>query len=126
VKVILWNFAFLSQESFWAAEASECAADQDMFWAYHDKIFDNQNGENKGSLSKENLKRFAAELSLDTDAFNQCLDSGKYTELIQQDVQIAQSLGVNSTPHFLINGYTVRGALPFENFQQAIESLLNN
>jgi protein-disulfide isomerase len=126
VKVIFWNFAFLSQESFWAAEASECAADQDMFWAYHDKIFDNQNGENKGSLSKENLKRFAAELGLDTDAFNQCLDSGKYTELIQQDVQIAQSLGVNSTPHFLINGYTVRGALPFENFQQAIESLLNN
>jgi predicted DsbA family dithiol-disulfide isomerase len=64
-------------------------------------------------------------MGLDSNEFNDCLDSGKYTTQVQQDVQIAQSLGVNSTPYFFINGLVVRGALPFESFQQAIENLLN-
>ena len=88
-------------------------------------LFQNQNGENQGALSKDNQKKFAVELGLDTNEFNDCLDSGKYTAQVQQDVQIAQSLGVNSTPYFFINGLVVRGALPFESFQQAINSLLN-
>jgi len=33
------HMAFLGQESQWAAEASECAADQNAFWPYHDKLF---------------------------------------------------------------------------------------
>ncbi|RMF45155.1 MAG: hypothetical protein D6755_08385, partial [Anaerolineae bacterium] len=54
------HFAFLGQESLWAAEASECAADQDAFWEFHDKLFNSQNGENRGAFSKDNLKKFAA------------------------------------------------------------------
>jgi protein-disulfide isomerase len=58
--------------------------------------------------------------------FNQCLDSGKYTELVQQETQMAQQLGIQSTPTFVINGTPVIGAQPFENFQQVIEAMLNN
>jgi protein-disulfide isomerase len=119
-----WNFAFLGQESFWAAEASECAADQNAFWEYHDKLFASQSGENQGAFSKDNLKQFAADLNLDTEVFNQCLDSGKYTSLVQQDTQTAQSLGVSSTPTFLLNGQPIVGAQPFTVFQQGIESAL--
>ena len=68
------HFAFLGQESLWAAEASECAAEQDAFWEYHDYLYDSQNGENRGAFNKENLYSFAEILGLDTDQFNQCLD----------------------------------------------------
>ncbi len=119
-----WNFAFLGSESTWSAEAAECAADQDQFWAYHDKLYDSQSGENQGAFSKDNLKRFAEEIGLNTQVFNECLDSGKYTSLIQEDTQASQSLGVQSTPTFLVNGQPVIGAQPFEVFQQAIESFL--
>jgi len=118
------HFAFLGQESLWAAEASECAADQDAFWEYHDKLFDSQNGENRGAFSKENLKQFAADLGLDTKAFNQCLEGGKYTQYVQSQVNIGRQIGVQSTPTFLINGQAVIGAQPFEAFQQAIENSL--
>jgi len=63
---------------------------------------------------------------LDEDAFSQCLDSGKYTDIVQQEKQMAQQLGVQSTPTFVINGRPVVGAQPFENFQQVIESILDN
>jgi protein-disulfide isomerase len=115
------HFAFLGSESQWAGEASECAADQGAFWEYHDKLFDSQSGENRGAFNKENLKRFATELGLDSEAFDECLDSGKYTSIVQDETRAAQSLGVRSTPAFLINGKPVIGAQPFEVFEQYIE-----
>jgi protein-disulfide isomerase len=110
----------LGEESDWASEASECAADQDAFWEYHDHLVNNQ-----GDYSKDNLKAFADELGLDTDTFNQCLDSGKYTSLVQSQTEIARQMGVQSTPSFIINGKALIGAQPFEAFQQVIDSLLN-
>ncbi len=118
------HFAFLGQESLWAAEASECAADQDAFWEFHDKLFNSQNGENRGAFSKDNLKKFAAELGLDTDTFNQCLDGGKYSAYVQSQVNVGRQIGVQSTPTFLVNGQAVVGAQPFSAFQQAIENSL--
>jgi protein-disulfide isomerase len=116
------HLAFLGPESQWAAEASECAADQDAFWEYHDKLFDSQSGENRGAFNKDNLKRFALELGLDTKTFDECLDTGKYTSIVQDETQAAQSLGLTSTPTFIINGKLVFGAQPFEAFQQYIEA----
>jgi len=119
-----WHFPFLGPESQWAAEASECAAEQGAFWAYHDLLFERQAGENRGAFNKERLKAFAAELGLDTDAFNACLDSGKYASLVKTEAIMARSFQVRSTPTFLINNRPVVGALPFEVFQQVIEAEL--
>ena len=124
VRFGFFNFAFLGQESNWAAEASECAADQDKYWEYHDKLYSGQAGENQGAFNKDNLKKFAKDLGLDTRAFNECLDSGKYTQLIQDESSTASSIGVRSTPTFLINGQAVVGAQPFEIFQHTIDSFL--
>lgn len=118
------HFSFLGPESGWAAEASECAAEQDAFWEYHDLLFEKQAGENQGAFNQENLKGFAEELALDTASFNECLDSGRYTELVSNQTQTAQAVGVRSTPAFLINGTPLVGAQPFENFQSIIEQKL--
>lgn len=76
------------------------------------------------SLTAENLKIFAVELGLNQENFDQCLDSGKHREWVQQQTEIARQIGVQSTPAFLINAQAVLGAQPFENFQQVIEGLL--
>ncbi|UCH61564.1 MAG: thioredoxin domain-containing protein [Anaerolineales bacterium] len=119
-----WHFAFLGQESFWAAEASECAAEQDAFWVYHDLLFERHGGENQGAFSKENLKAFANELKLDSQAFNDCLDNNTFSTQVQTETNNARSMGVTSTPAFVINGQAVMGAQPFEVFEQIIEQEL--
>jgi protein-disulfide isomerase len=116
--------AFLGDESKWAAEAAECAADQNKYWEYHDFLFQNQSGENQGAFSKDNLKKFAADLGLATDEFNQCMDSGTHTDLIQSDTTMAQQIGVQSTPSFLVNGTPLVGAVPSADFQSLIEQKL--
>ena len=59
VKLVFQPVALIGEESIWAAEAAECANEQGKFWDYHDKLFENQHGENQGAFSMDNLKRFA-------------------------------------------------------------------
>lgn len=118
-----FHFPFLGDESYAAAEASECANDQGKFWEYHDYLFANHNGENQGAFSNTNLKAFAKALNLDTAAFDACLDSGQHREQVQQDASFAQQLGVRSTPTFLVNGEPLLGAQPLSAFEEIINAL---
>ncbi|PIU15516.1 hypothetical protein COT20_01605 [bacterium (Candidatus Gribaldobacteria) CG08_land_8_20_14_0_20_39_15] len=72
-----------------------------------------------------NFKQWAKELSLNSEKFNSCLDSGKYAQKVKKDAQEGAQKGVNGTPATFINGQIVSGAVPYESFQQIIESLLN-
>jgi protein-disulfide isomerase len=102
-----------------ASEATECADDQDKYWEYHDRIFENQ-----AAMTVEDLKGYAQEMGLDTGEFDECLDSGKYEQEVLQDMQDGRAAGVSGTPAFFINGQLVSGAQPFTVFQQVIDELL--
>lgn len=119
------HYAFLGDESVRAAEASECANEQGQFWQYHDTLFLNQRGENLGAFSDDALRNFAIALGLDQEAFDACLDSGRYRSQIAADRSQAEELGVGSTPSFWINGELITGLLEFEQFQTIIGSALS-
>ena len=113
------NYAILGPDSALAAEASECAAEQDQFWAYHDRLF-----ANPGGFADAKLISLAGQIGLDTAAFEACLTSGRYTSLIANDAAVVQSLGVRGTPGFVINGKYLAGAQSYEAFRQIIEQEL--
>jgi protein-disulfide isomerase len=113
--------AYQGEQSLWAAEASECAADQDAFWAYHDYLFEVV-GERE--FTRANLTAFAGELDLDIEAFDACMESGEYAELVLGETARAQTIGVRGTPSFLINGEPLVGAQPYTNFELVIEAEL--
>ena len=123
VRFVYKHFAILGQESSRSAEASECAAEQEKFWAYHDLIFVDQ-ATRRSTLNDETLIRLAEELNLDTTAFRQCLTSNRYSDLIRQESQVIGSLGVRGTPGFVINGVYMAGAQPYESFAQIIDQQL--
>lgn len=125
VKFIFRQYAFLGQESTWAAQASECANEQGKFWEYHDYLFNNQGAENSGAFSADNLKKFARSLGLEEEKFNSCLDSQKYMDKIRQDYSLAQSRGVNSTPTNFIDELKLEGFLDYVGYENAIENKLN-
>ncbi|TFG65054.1 MAG: hypothetical protein E4H28_04580 [Gemmatimonadales bacterium] len=88
-----------------AAEAAECALDQDRFWEYHDLLF-----ERYDRLGRADLKSHARELGLDEDQFDRCLDSGDKRAVVQNDLRDGFRFGVTGTPTFFINGQVVVGA----------------
>lgn len=95
-------YSFIGQESVAAAEAAYCAADQNKFWEYHDLVFANQAGENRGNYTDRKLKAFASDLSLDTNTFNQCYDNGTHREQVQQNLAYGKEIGVRGTPYYLV------------------------
>lgn len=102
-----------------AAEASLCANDQNAYWKFHDQLFDNAD-----SLGDELYSTIAADLRLDRAAFEKCMSDHKHQAFIQEDMQFAIDLGVQSTPTFFINGLAVVGAQPLSVFQQVIDQEL--
>jgi protein-disulfide isomerase len=102
-----------------SAIAATCAQKQDKFWQYHDKLFENQS-----SLSQENYTKWAAELGLNMDAFKTCLTDPASSKAVEDSSQYANSLSINSTPTFYVNGKKVPGAQSFEYFQRIIEQEL--
>jgi protein-disulfide isomerase len=121
VRFIYRHFAILGEHSAAAAAAAECAAEQRKFWEYHDKLFASQG---PFAFTKQNLKHYAKALDLDTVAFTQCLDSGKYVQKVEGETEIGTILGVRGTPAFFVNGRLLVGAHPYENFHTLIEEEL--
>lgn len=111
-----------------ASEAALCANDQGKFWQYHDKLFEEQNI--WPSLGIPQFKKYAADLGLNADQFNSCLDSGKRTADVNTDLEDGKSYGVTGTPTFFIlkNGELfnepITGAYPYSTFQMRIASAL--
>ncbi len=118
------HYAFLSPQSTRAAEASECAAEQEKFWEYRDQVFENQ-GQLRASDDWILLKSLATKVGLDQTRFNACVDSGRYTRLVRDEVSEAERLGVPGTPAIYVNGAQVKpaaGGLPaVEDIKQEVE-----
>ena len=110
-----------------AAQATECAKDQDKFWEMHDKIFSEQDKLGSGTVqfTANDLKKWAGQIGLDQGKFDSCLDSQKYADEANNDLKDGQTAGVNGTPGFFINGKSVVGAQPFSVFKAIIEEELN-
>jgi protein-disulfide isomerase len=125
VRFVFRSFQFIGEESFWAAEAAECANEQGKYWEFYDKLYSSQAGENAGAFRKENLEGFAAELGLQTEQFNQCLASGKYTDKVKAETLEAQNLGLRSTPSLLVNGKLVENGGQYEILSQKIRQVLS-
>ena len=114
-----------------AALASECADDQEEFWGYHDKLFENQIEWQSldPQTGIDTFKEYAQELGLNVDDFNSCLDSKKHSQEINNDLQDGREYGVTGTPAFFIGNekigfIKISGAQPYSIFQRVLDEKL--
>lgn len=103
-----------------AAEATECAGEQNKFWEYTDNLYANQD-----KLNNEYLSTAAATVGLDVKKFDSCLSSGKMADKVNEDFKYGQTLGVRGTPGSFINGKSIPGAVPFSTVDGMIKAELN-
>jgi protein-disulfide isomerase len=85
----------------------------------HVKLYENQR-----NLTKEDLSRYAKELKLNVQAFDNCVNSEKYRSLVLRNRQDGLAAGIEGTPTLLVNDLPLIGLPEYENLVQIIETEL--
>jgi protein-disulfide isomerase len=111
-----------------AAVASLCAADQGKFSEYRAALFAKQADWKDDAAS---LTGIAKDLGLDVAKFTKCLEDKPGQPQIDSDISIAEQVGVDRLPYFLLlnpkaqTGARVPGAVPMTDLEPRIQQLLN-
>ncbi|MDP3042970.1 MAG: thioredoxin domain-containing protein [bacterium] len=102
--------------SFLAAVAGRCAQEQKKFWEYHDLLFQNSNG-----LNSKILFELARKLNLNINQFNYCLSGSEAEQLIKDNIEEADALGISGVPFIYVNDREVMGEITFEELRRIVE-----
>jgi protein-disulfide isomerase len=89
------------------------------FWKMHEKMFANQQ-----KLKREDLDGYAKEIGLDMDKFKAAMDNHVHKAAIDADDKAGTDIGISGTPAFVINGYYISGAQPYQKFKKLIDRAL--
>lgn len=107
------------EEAVPSALASECAAEQGLFWEFTNVMYENQS-----ELGEDFYFETAEAIGVDIDAFTTCYDEERYIDDIQEDMDTGVAAGVSGTPGNFVNGILVSGAQPASVFEGLIDQLL--
>ena len=87
---------------------------------------------NQKRLQPEHIAEYAKQVGIQTEVFNQCINSNRYQEAIERDIEEAQKQRITGTPTFVvgvstpdvIKGNRIVGAQHYKVFSSEIEKLL--
>jgi protein-disulfide isomerase len=102
-------------EAIPAAKAAWAAGQQGKFWEFHDVLFAKQQ-----NLSESLYSETAKSLNLDLARFERDRNSAAATQAIEQDTKLADQLGIDGTPFFILNGKTLSGAVQLAELEAAL------
>lgn len=109
-------------ESLLAAAAARAADEQGAYWTFHDWLFANQDGENRGGFSRERLVAIATAAGLDIARFEASLDGGAGRTAAQAETAAGRATGINGTPTLEIDGQRFVGLQPAAELGAAVEA----
>ena len=102
-----------------AALQGKFVAFKDAFW---EKAFDAYaTSHDQAKLGMDNIMAIAGGIGLDTAKLKTDMEGPECKAQIDNDMAELQKFKVSGTPFFFINGKTLNGALPKEEFKKIIE-----
>ena len=134
-QLIYYDFPLVSihDKAVLAARAARCGGEQDLasaphgaYWAYHDKLFQEQGrwAYAQGSVVGDFVD-YAEEIGLNAGEFESCLKSDRYADVVTANRRLGDQLRVSSTPTILVNNRRVQDWRPIQ-LSEVIEEELAN
>jgi protein-disulfide isomerase len=119
VRFVHRDFLLGKPRSLPAARAARCAGEQGKFWEYHRNLLIGS-----GDMSDEDLRNRAAGMGLDAGRFSACVAADRFDADIRASTESGNSLGIDATPTFFINGRRLVGAMQPDQFAEVIDDEL--
>jgi len=120
VRLVVRDFPLpVHRDGALAAEAAECAGEQDAYWRYHDVLLQEQ-----ASLGRDALVEYAGRVGLDVARFRACLDGRRQRAEVLADVAEARRLGLSVVPTTFVNGRYLRGPQSYDALRAVVDAEL--
>jgi len=116
LKVVLKEFPILGPASVTAARASLAAQKQGKYQDFHVKLMGF-----KGQLTDDVVYQTAKQVGLDLDKLKQDMNDPSVVAELRANMDLAEALGVEGTPAFVINNQLIPGAVGFDALKSQID-----
>lgn len=114
VRVVYREWPILGEGSLFAARAALAAREQGRYEDLHWALMKLRRAEEKTVLAA------ASELGLDIERLRRDMKAPKVEEHIAVSMQLAQALGINGTPSFVVGDELAPGLVPLERLQELV------
>lgn len=116
IRIVFKELPILAKASDEAARVALAARLQGKYWEMHKALF-----ENKGPANEANALKLAEKIGLDMAKLKTDMNGPEVRAEIEKTKKLAQKMGINGTPHFLVGDRSIPGAP--ENLLEQIKSL---
>ena len=116
VRLVFKEFPILGPSSEIAAKSALAAKKQGKYVEFHNELM------RAGPINDERIKATATKLGLDLERLNKDAQDPKIQQEIMRNYQLAEELGINGTPAFIIGGELIPGAIELDQFKKIIAS----
>ncbi len=120
VRVVWKELPILGPASEFAARAAMASDKQGKYEEYHIAIMSS-----RGRLTPEKVMRLASKVGLDVERLKRDMEDPKITAYLQETLQLAQTLGINGTPGFVIGNKLIPGAIDSTRMHELIAEARN-
>ena len=111
------------QKSPQAHLAAACAQEQGRFWPMHDAVYQRQADWVSDRRPERTLRGLAERLGLDMGRYDGCVSERRAWNAVLADRRLGDSLGVNSTPTFFVNGRKLSDVPTFDQLRALVDSI---
>ena len=109
-----------------AAVAARCAARQDKFWPYHDRLFETQRDWSQRDDPTSMFLDMAVETGINAQRLEACMTQGGPDDVIARSQDAGKAIGLRATPTVLVGDQMFSGVVSYDRIQQAIAEQTDN
>ena len=115
VKFVYKELPILGEGSVIASKAALASVGQGKYQAFHDALMTN-----KGQFTEESVLEIAKTVGLNTEKLKKDMADPKVDAILKANHDLAQMLGFQGTPTFVIGDKLLPGAMPYEKLTATI------
>ncbi|CAA0089130.1 Uncharacterised protein [Starkeya nomas] len=120
LKVVLKEFPVLGPGSVEAARVAVAVrlTEPDKYYAFHQKLLSD-----RGQANKAKALEAAADVGIDKAKLEKALANPEIDASLQESLQIADALGIDGTPSYVLGDSVIVGAVGHDQIRDAIQSM---
>jgi protein-disulfide isomerase len=121
LRLVMKEFPILSPESVYAARAALASQKQGKYWEFHLALMAHQ-----GRIDEAVTDQIAQTTGLDLKRLKADMDAEEVSQIINRNMQLADSLKIQGTPAFIIDETVIPGAVGYEALAAVVKQVRDN